>query len=83
MPGLMAGAIAVTPGLMAEAIDVPTMRDRTAGDIAGHTAVRTVGTQADGLLTEGVRGIVEASLPAPVFLRARNEERERQDLGAE
>src|SRR4051812_34231349 len=33
------GAIAVPtmPGLMAGAFDAPTMRDRTAGDIAGHT----------------------------------------------
>jgi hypothetical protein len=32
--------------------------------------VRTVGIQADGLLTGGVRGIVEASPPAPVFVKA-------------
>src|SRR5215203_7513258 len=30
-------AVPTMPGLMAGAIDAPTMRDRTAGDIAGHT----------------------------------------------
>jgi hypothetical protein len=59
------------------------MRDRTAGDIAGHTGGEDCGTQAVGLLTEGVRGIVEASPPAPVFVKARKEQRERQDLGAD
>src|SRR5215204_7467106 len=30
-------AVPTMPGLMAGAFDAPTMHDRTAGDIAGHT----------------------------------------------
>src|SRR5215208_3167325 len=81
MPGLMAGAIdaPTMPGLMAGAIDAPTMRDRTAGDIAGHTG-GSCWHPGPGCLPDDVRG---PSPPAPVFVTARKEQRERRDLGAD
>ena len=75
------GAIAVPtmPGLMAGAFDAPTMRDRTAGDIAGHTG-GSCWHPGPGCLPDDVRG---PSPPAPVFVTARKEQRERRDLGAD